>query len=113
MTIGDGCSVGYCSGKQRIARMVAPDLPHCLTQRGNRRMQAFFGDDDHRAYLALLASLVMDGSERRAGGDPTWVHGPACRLKKTLMRRTSSAARRGVELAAVRDSDGVSSRFRS
>jgi len=32
-----------------------PGYPHHVTQRGNRRMQTFFGDEDYRAYLALLA----------------------------------------------------------
>ncbi len=38
----------------RIARIVAPGLPHHITQRGNRRMQTFFCDDDYRAYLSLV-----------------------------------------------------------
>jgi putative transposase len=38
----------------RIARIVVPGLPHHVTQRGNRRMDTFFGDDDNRAYLQLL-----------------------------------------------------------
>lgn len=29
-------------------------MPHHVTQRGNRRMPVFFGDDDYRAYLAQL-----------------------------------------------------------
>jgi putative transposase len=29
-------------------------MPHHVTQRGNRRQQTFFCDDDYRAYLALL-----------------------------------------------------------
>jgi len=29
-------------------------MPHHVTQRGNRRMQTFFGEDDYRAYLSLL-----------------------------------------------------------
>tara|TARA_R110000772_G_scaffold191168_3_gene302099 strand:- start:2033 stop:2692 length:660 start_codon:yes stop_codon:yes gene_type:complete len=39
----------------RLARVVAPGLPHHLTQRGNRRQQTFFSDDDYRAYLGLMA----------------------------------------------------------
>ena len=39
----------------RIARVVAPDIPHHITQRGNRRQQTFFCDDDYRLYLDLLA----------------------------------------------------------
>ena len=38
----------------RIARAVAPGIPHHITQRGNRRQQTFFNDDDYHAYLALL-----------------------------------------------------------
>jgi putative transposase len=39
----------------RLARIVIPQVAHHVTQRGNRRMPVFFGDDDRRAYLALLA----------------------------------------------------------
>jgi putative transposase len=39
----------------RVARIVVPDLPHHLTQRGNNRQDVFFVDDDRRQYLKLLA----------------------------------------------------------
>ncbi len=39
----------------RLARVVAAGFPHHVTQRGNRRQQTFFSDDDYRAYLELLA----------------------------------------------------------
>ncbi len=39
----------------RLARVVAPGLPHHVTQRGNRRQDSFFNDDDYRAYLDLMA----------------------------------------------------------
>ena len=39
----------------RIGRFVAPDLPHHVTQRGNRREKVFFGDDDYALYRDLLA----------------------------------------------------------
>ena len=38
----------------RIARAVAPGLPHHITQRGNRRQQTFFSDGDYEAYLNLI-----------------------------------------------------------
>ena len=38
----------------RIARVVVPGYPHHVTQRGNRRMQTFFGEDDYAAYLSLV-----------------------------------------------------------
>jgi putative transposase len=39
----------------RVARIVVPDLPHHLTQRGNNRQDVFFIDEDRRHYLKLLA----------------------------------------------------------
>ena len=39
----------------RLARVVAPGLPHHITQRGNRRQDSFFNDDDYRVYLDLMA----------------------------------------------------------
>jgi len=39
----------------RLARLVVSAVPHHVTQRGNRRQTVFFGDDDYRAYLTLLA----------------------------------------------------------
>ena len=39
----------------RLARVVVPGYPHHITQRGNRRQQTFFCDDDYDAYLALMS----------------------------------------------------------
>ncbi|MEO7995547.1 MAG: transposase [bacterium] len=39
----------------RLARVVAAGVPHHVTQRGNRRQQTFFGDDDYLAYRELIA----------------------------------------------------------
>lgn len=38
----------------RVARIVLPNTPHHVTQRGNRRQQTFFCDDDYARYLKLL-----------------------------------------------------------
>jgi putative transposase len=38
----------------RLPRLVCPQVPHHITQRGNRKQQIFFGDADRRAYLELL-----------------------------------------------------------
>ncbi len=38
----------------RIARVVAPNLPHHIIQRGNRRQNVFFNDEDKTAYLKIL-----------------------------------------------------------
>jgi putative transposase len=39
----------------RIARVIVPGAPHHITQRGNRRQQTFFCDDDYEAYIELMA----------------------------------------------------------
>jgi len=39
----------------RIARVVVEGIPHHVTQRGARRQQTFFGTDDYRVYLELMA----------------------------------------------------------
>jgi len=39
----------------RIARIIAPGIPHYVTQRGNRRMETFFCDEDYQDYLTLMA----------------------------------------------------------
>ena len=46
----------------RVPRNVWPDIPHHVTQRGNRRTQVFFSDADYRTYLAW-----MHGDARRYG----------------------------------------------
>lgn len=40
----------------RIARVVVPGVPHHITQRGNRRLETFFGDADYTLYRSLLAA---------------------------------------------------------
>lgn len=48
----------------RQARIVVPDVPHHVIQRGNRRQDVFFTDDDYRMYLSLLkdkCSMVNTG----------------------------------------------------
>ena len=39
----------------RIARVVAPGYPHHIIQRGNRRMQTFFCDEDYDYYISTTA----------------------------------------------------------
>ena len=40
----------------RMARVVIPNYPHHITQRGNRRQKTFFIDDDYQAYISLLSN---------------------------------------------------------
>ncbi|MDX9701405.1 MAG: transposase [Candidatus Auribacterota bacterium] len=39
----------------RLARVVAPNYPHHIIQRGNRRQDVFFCDSDKELYLELLS----------------------------------------------------------
>lgn len=39
----------------RIARVIVPGYPHHITQRGNRRQQTFFCDEDYKAYIDLMS----------------------------------------------------------
>lgn len=39
----------------RMARAVAVGIPHHVTQRGNRRQQTFFCEDDYQTYILLVA----------------------------------------------------------
>jgi putative transposase len=39
----------------KIARAVAPEIPHHVIQRGNGRQQTFFNDEDYQAYLELMS----------------------------------------------------------
>ena len=38
----------------RLARVVIPEVPHHIVQRGNNRQDVFFVDDDRRVYLSFL-----------------------------------------------------------
>src|SRR5271157_1441657 len=39
----------------RLARVIASGMPHHVTQRGNRRQQTFFGEEDYQHYLELIS----------------------------------------------------------
>ena len=46
----------------RIARLIVPNYPHHVTQRGNRRQQTFFVQEDYMSYINFLTryKFVMD-----------------------------------------------------
>ncbi len=52
----------------RLARVVAAGVPHQVTQRGNRRQQVFFGEDDYALYKSLLSESC------RAAGTAVWAY---------------------------------------
>jgi putative transposase len=43
----------------RIARVVVPDFPHHVVQRGVRRMDVFFSSGDRQEYLSLLSQSAV------------------------------------------------------
>src|SRR5271166_3168306 len=54
----------------RLARVIAPGMPHHVTQRGNPRQQTFFGEEDYQHYLELMARFY------RAEQVAIWNSGP-------------------------------------
>lgn len=44
----------------RMARIVAPGLPHHVVQRGNRRQDVFFGEEDRKGYLRILQEQTQN-----------------------------------------------------
>jgi hypothetical protein len=60
----------------RLARVVIPDLPHHVTQRGNGGARTFFGDDDYALYRDLLAASCraaeVEGVVPDAEPRPSW-----------------------------------------
>ena len=51
----------------RAKRIVVPDVPHHVVQRGNRRQPIFFADSDRRAYVALLRDACARHGTRCLG----------------------------------------------
>jgi putative transposase len=50
----------------RLARVVIPGLPHHITQRGNRRQQTSFHDDDYAEYSALMGQCCKGPRDYRS-----------------------------------------------
>jgi putative transposase len=44
----------------RMARVVVPNFPHHVTQRGNRRQKTFFCEDDYRLYIDIVAEFSKE-----------------------------------------------------
>lgn len=60
----------------RLARIVIPEVPHHVTQRGNRRQQVFFAEGDYAAYRDLVAGACAAHAVRCVAWClmPTHVH---------------------------------------
>lgn len=52
----------------RLARLVLPGFPHHVTQRGNRRQETFFGDDDYQNYMKMV------GESCKKTGTSVWAY---------------------------------------
>ncbi len=48
---------------ERIARVVVPDFPHHLVQRGVGRMDVFFSAEDRKEYLHLRTGRPLDAAD--------------------------------------------------
>jgi putative transposase len=80
----------------RLPRLVLPGLPYHVTQRGNRREQTFFEDDDYVRYRELLAEAAA-----KAGAEvwayclmPNHVHVIVTPADADGLRRTFADAHR-------------------
>jgi putative transposase len=51
----------------RLARVIVPNLPHHVTQRGNGGARVFFSDDDYALYLKLLKAACVSEKLRCLG----------------------------------------------
>ncbi len=52
----------------RMARVVIPNYPHHVTQRGNRRQKTFFCEDDYCYYIELITEFS------RQSGTQVWTY---------------------------------------
>ncbi len=46
--------IAECHSMARLPRIVVPDIPHHITQRGNRRQMTFFDTEDYQEYLKCM-----------------------------------------------------------
>ena len=51
----------------RLARVIIPNIPHLVTQRGNGGARVFFSDDDYALYLKLLKAACVTEKIRCLG----------------------------------------------
>jgi putative transposase len=86
----------------RLARLVVPDLPHHVTQRGNRKQDVFFGAPDYRAYRAFVA----EACERTAVSCLAWCLMPN-HLHLILIPRSPEGLRKALGEAHRRHSRRV------
>ncbi len=78
------------SNMPRIPRIVIPDVPHHITQRGNYRQRVFYSNDDYLSYLVYLKHYSEKYSLKILGYClmPNHVHLIAVPSEKYSMART-------------------------
>jgi putative transposase len=67
----------------RFARVVLPGIPHHITQRGTRREEVFFTDEDRQRYLTMVA----EAAERFGVEIWAWCLMPNWRIFRTKTKR--------------------------
>ena len=90
----------------RIARVVLPDLPHHVTQRGNRREPVFFEADAYRLYRRPAAARRADAAVWAYCLMPNHVHLIVTPADADGLRATFAEAHR-------RCTGAINARFRS
>ena len=50
-----------------MARVILPNFPHHIVQRGNRKQDVFFKDSDYEEYLELLKEWCKKEETRSEG----------------------------------------------
>jgi hypothetical protein len=78
----------------RGARIVIPNVPHHVTQRGDNRQDVFFADEDRGRYLETLGERCDAGGCCRGSAESLrWKHGWG-RMRGTSAARSPAAKRR-------------------
>jgi hypothetical protein len=79
----------------RLGRVVVLDVAHRVAQRGNRRQETFFDEEDYAAYLALQSEKCAppsDAANQNDGRNKQDVSGVYLRNSRAW-RRTVCASR--------------------
>ena len=92
----------------RMARLVVPNIPHHVTQRGNGRARTFFSDEDYAFYRDLLAEHCAEAGVEVWG----WVLMPN-HVHLILTPSDEDGLRRALNSGAPRDASVCTAAARS
>ena len=68
----------------RLSRIVIPDVPHHVTQRGNRRLPVFFSDEDRADSTECLEAIEARLRTGRPLASPGWISAMEQRIQRPL-----------------------------